>query len=140
MVGLAVQTQSPKRDEQASAQDLFKFGLYPADTTRMVGIPMLKVAQDLYAYRERMLTLAWKNVIVYYKRASARFAWAPLGSRLLVLSQSIIRPPSQRLGKRGSMSFDGLRTSNTLHAWSWFGLNFMHTFSLPPDRNCAERV
>ena len=91
MVGLAAQTQSSKRDEQAPAQDLFKFRPYPADTTRMVGIPMLKVAQDLYAYRELMLTLAWKNVIVRYKQSYMGLAWAVLKPLLLVLIFSIVK-------------------------------------------------
>ena len=52
---------------------------------------MLKVAQDLYAYRELMLTLAWKNVIVRYKQSYMGLAWAVLKPLLLVLIFSIVK-------------------------------------------------
>ena len=52
---------------------------------------MLHVAKDLYAYRELLFTLAWKNVIVRYKQAYMGLAWAVLKPLLLMLIFSVVK-------------------------------------------------
>jgi lipopolysaccharide transport system permease protein len=52
---------------------------------------MLHVAKDLYAYRELLFTLAWKNVIVRYKQAYMGLAWAILKPLLLMLIFSVVK-------------------------------------------------
>ena len=52
---------------------------------------MLAVIKNLYAYRELVFTLAWKNVIVRYKQAYAGFAWAVIKPVMLMLIFSVVK-------------------------------------------------
>ncbi|GAB0149021.1 MULTISPECIES: ABC transporter permease [Marichromatium] len=51
----------------------------------------VSVWRELYAYRELMLTLAWKNVIVRYKQAYLGLVWAVLKPLLLMLIFSVVK-------------------------------------------------
>jgi lipopolysaccharide transport system permease protein len=53
--------------------------------------PMLKVAKNLYEYRELMMTLAWKSITLRYKQAYLGIAWAILKPLMLVLIFSLVR-------------------------------------------------
>lgn len=52
---------------------------------------MIQVVRDLASYRELMLTLAWKNVMVRYKQAYFGLLWAILKPLLLMLIFSIVK-------------------------------------------------
>jgi lipopolysaccharide transport system permease protein len=52
---------------------------------------MLRVAQNLYDYRELMFTLAWKNVALRYKQAYLGIAWAILKPVTLMLTFTLIK-------------------------------------------------
>lgn len=52
---------------------------------------MIALARELYAYRELMFTLAWKNVIVRYKQAYVGLAWAVIKPFMLMLIFSVVK-------------------------------------------------
>ncbi|MEW6327118.1 MAG: ABC transporter permease [Thermodesulfobacteriota bacterium] len=52
---------------------------------------MIKIAKELIAYRELMLTLAWKNIAIRYKQAYLGLAWTILKPLLLVLIFTLVR-------------------------------------------------
>ncbi|MDP1902568.1 MAG: ABC transporter permease [Rubrivivax sp.] len=52
---------------------------------------MLRVAQNLYDYRELMFTLAWKNVTLRYKQAYLGIAWAVIKPVTLMLVFTLVR-------------------------------------------------
>lgn len=52
---------------------------------------MLRVAQNLYDYRELMLTLAWKNVAMRYKQAYLGLAWAVIKPVTLMLIFTLVK-------------------------------------------------
>ncbi len=52
---------------------------------------MLRIAKNLYDYRELMITLAWKNVALRYKQAYLGIAWAILKPLMLMLIFTLIR-------------------------------------------------
>ncbi len=52
---------------------------------------MLRVAKNLYDYRELMLTLAWKNIALRYKQAYLGIAWAIVKPLMLMLIFTLVR-------------------------------------------------
>jgi lipopolysaccharide transport system permease protein len=52
---------------------------------------MLRIAKNLYDYRELMLTLAWKNIALRYKQAYLGIAWAILKPLMLMLIFTLVR-------------------------------------------------
>ena len=52
---------------------------------------MLRVAQNLYDYRELMVTLAWKNVAMRYKQAYLGIAWAVIKPVTLMLIFTLVK-------------------------------------------------
>ncbi|MDO9226031.1 MAG: ABC transporter permease [Pseudomonadota bacterium] len=52
---------------------------------------MLRVATNLYAYRELMITLAWKNIALRYKQAYLGIAWAILKPVTLMLIFTLVK-------------------------------------------------
>ena len=52
---------------------------------------MIKTAKELIAYRELMLTLAWKNIAIRYKQAYLGIAWAVLKPLMLMLIFTLVR-------------------------------------------------
>ncbi|MBE0547628.1 MAG: ABC transporter permease [Rubrivivax sp.] len=52
---------------------------------------MIRVAQNLYDYRELMFTLAWKNVTLRYKQAYLGIAWAILKPITLMLIFTLVK-------------------------------------------------
>lgn len=52
---------------------------------------MLRVAQNLYSFRELMFTLAWKNVALRYKQAYLGIAWAILKPVTLMLIFTLVK-------------------------------------------------
>lgn len=52
---------------------------------------MLRVAQNLYDYRELMFTLAWKNVAMRYKQAYLGVAWAVIKPVTLMLIFTLVK-------------------------------------------------
>lgn len=52
---------------------------------------MLTIAKNLYAYRELIAALAWKNIIVRYKQAYLGILWAVLKPVLLMLIFTLVR-------------------------------------------------
>lgn len=52
---------------------------------------MLRVAKNIYDYRELMMTLAWKSITLRYKQAYLGIAWAILKPLMLVLIFSLVR-------------------------------------------------
>lgn len=52
---------------------------------------MLRVAQNLYDYRELMFTLAWKNIAMRYKQAYLGIAWAILRPLSLMLIFTLVK-------------------------------------------------
>jgi len=52
---------------------------------------MLRIAKNLYDYRELLMTLAWKNITVRYKQAYLGIAWAILKPVTLMLIFSLVR-------------------------------------------------
>lgn len=52
---------------------------------------MLRIAKNLYDYRELMLTLAWKNIALRYKQAFLGIAWAIIKPVTLMLIFSLVR-------------------------------------------------
>jgi lipopolysaccharide transport system permease protein len=52
---------------------------------------MLQVAKNLYAYRELIATLAWKNIIVRYKQAYLGILWSILKPVMLMLIFTLVR-------------------------------------------------
>ena len=52
---------------------------------------MLRVAKNLYDYRELLFTLAWKNVAVRYKQAYLGIAWAVIKPVTLMLIFTLVK-------------------------------------------------
>lgn len=52
---------------------------------------MLRVAQNLYNYRELMTTLAWKNIALRYKQAYLGIAWAIVKPVTLMLIFTLVK-------------------------------------------------
>ena len=52
---------------------------------------MLRVAQNLFDYRELMVTLAWKNVTLRYKQAYLGVAWAVIKPVTLMLIFTLMK-------------------------------------------------
>ena len=52
---------------------------------------MLRVAQNLYDYRELMFTLAWKSIAMRYKQAYLGIAWAILKPITLMLIFTLVK-------------------------------------------------
>lgn len=52
---------------------------------------MLRIAKNLYDYRELMFTLAWKNIALRYKQAYLGIAWAVLKPLMLMLIFNLVR-------------------------------------------------
>lgn len=52
---------------------------------------MLRVATNLYAYRELMVMLAWKNIALRYKQAYLGIAWAILKPVTLMLIFTLVK-------------------------------------------------
>jgi len=52
---------------------------------------MIKTATNLYAYRELMMALAWKNITVRYKQAYLGIAWAVIKPLMLVLIFTLMK-------------------------------------------------
>lgn len=52
---------------------------------------MLRFAQNIYDYRELMLTLAWKNIALRYKQAYLGIAWAILKPITLMLIFTLVK-------------------------------------------------
>ena len=52
---------------------------------------MLRVAKNLYDYRELFLTLAWKNIAVRYKQAFLGLAWAVIKPVTLMLIFTLVK-------------------------------------------------
>jgi len=52
---------------------------------------MLRVINNLYAYRELTAVLAWKNIVVRYKQAYLGVAWAVLKPVLLMLIFTLVK-------------------------------------------------
>jgi lipopolysaccharide transport system permease protein len=70
---------------------------------------MIRVAQELFSYRELLAVLAWKNITVRYKQAYLGVIWAVLKPVLLVIIFSIVR------------SFVGIDTGDKPYAVMVFG-------------------
>ncbi len=52
---------------------------------------MIRVAKDLFAYRELLAVLAWRNILVRYKQAFLGIAWAVLRPVLLMLIFTVVK-------------------------------------------------
>jgi lipopolysaccharide transport system permease protein len=52
---------------------------------------MIRIAKNLYDYRELMLTLAWKNIALRYKQAYLGIAWAILKPVTLMLIFTLVK-------------------------------------------------
>jgi len=52
---------------------------------------MLRIAKNLYDYRELMYTLAWKNIALRYKQAYLGIAWAIVKPLMLMLIFTLVR-------------------------------------------------
>lgn len=52
---------------------------------------MLNVFKDIYAYRELVAALAWKNIIVRYKQAYLGILWAVLKPLMLMLIFTLVK-------------------------------------------------
>ncbi len=52
---------------------------------------MLRIAKNLYDYRELMFTLAWKNIALRYKQAYLGIAWAVVKPLMLMLIFTLVR-------------------------------------------------
>ena len=52
---------------------------------------MLRIAKNLYGYRELMLTLAWKNIALRYKQAYLGIAWAIVKPITLMLIFTLVK-------------------------------------------------
>ena len=52
---------------------------------------MVTLARSLYAYRELLFTLAWKNILVRYKQAYFGLAWAIIKPVMLMLIFSVVK-------------------------------------------------
>lgn len=52
---------------------------------------MIRVVGDLYNYRELIMALAWKNIIVRYKQAYLGLLWAVLKPFLLMLIFTLVK-------------------------------------------------
>ena len=52
---------------------------------------MIQAFKDIYAYRELLAVLAWKNVIVRYKQAYLGLLWTVLKPVMLVAMFSVVR-------------------------------------------------
>ena len=70
---------------------------------------MIQAFKDIYAYRELLAVLAWKNVIVRYKQAYLGLLWTVLKPILMVLMFSVVR------------SFVGIDTGHIPYAVLTFG-------------------
>ena len=53
--------------------------------------PMLRIARNLFDYRELMFTLAWKNISLRYKQAYLGIAWAILKPITLMLIFTLMK-------------------------------------------------
>ena len=58
---------------------------------RSTATPMLRVAQNLFDYRELMFTLAWKNITLRYKQAYLGIAWAVIKPVTLMLIFTLVK-------------------------------------------------
>ena len=56
----------------------------------MQGQGMIQAFKDIYAYRELLAVLAWKNVIVRYKQAYLGLLWTVLKPVMLVAMFSVV--------------------------------------------------
>lgn len=70
---------------------------------------MIQAFKDIYAYRELLAVLAWKNVIVRYKQAYLGLLWTVLKPVMLVAMFSVVR------------SFVGIDTGHIPYAVLTFG-------------------
>lgn len=52
---------------------------------------MIRIAKNLYDYRELVATLTWKNIVVRYKQAYLGIVWAVLKPFLLMLIFTLVR-------------------------------------------------
>ena len=52
---------------------------------------MIRVAKNLFEYRELLFTLAWKNMSVRYKQAYLGIAWAVIKPVTLMLIFTLVR-------------------------------------------------
>lgn len=52
---------------------------------------MIRIAKDLYDYRELIQALAWKNIVVRYKQAYLGILWAVLKPVLLMLIFTLVK-------------------------------------------------
>lgn len=66
---------------------------WPASKLRKVHCVnnMLRVAQNLYDYRELVFTLAWKNIAVRYKQAYLGIGWAVIKPVTLMLIFTLVK-------------------------------------------------
>jgi lipopolysaccharide transport system permease protein len=53
--------------------------------------PMLRIARNLYDYRELLLVLTWKNITLRYKQSYLGVAWAVLRPLMLVAIFMVVR-------------------------------------------------
>ncbi len=77
---------------------------------------MLRVAKNLYEYRELMLTLAWKNIALRYKQAYLGIAWAIVKPLMLMLIFTLVR------------SFVGIDSGNVPYPVLTFAALLLWTF------------
>lgn len=52
---------------------------------------MLRIIKNIYQYRELIMVLAWKNIIVRYKQAYLGIAWAVLKPLMLMLIFTLVK-------------------------------------------------
>jgi lipopolysaccharide transport system permease protein len=65
---------------------------------------MIKIAKNLYDYRELITALVWKNIVIRYKQAYLGILWAVLKPIMLMLIFTLVR------------SFVGIETGDTLYS------------------------
>lgn len=74
----------------SSSTAVIEFNEHTKDPTeRHIG--MLQVAQNIYKYRELLLTLAWKNIALRYKQAYLGIAWAVIKPIMLMMIFTLVR-------------------------------------------------
>ena len=52
---------------------------------------MIKIAKNLYDYRELITALVWKNIVIRYKQAYLGILWAVLKPIMLMLIFTLVR-------------------------------------------------
>ena len=52
---------------------------------------MIRIAKNLYDYRELIAALAWKNIVIRYKQAYLGIFWAVLKPIMLMLIFTLVR-------------------------------------------------